>query len=169
MRVDYVSGIICILLLRLRRARSSALSGGKAAKLSWPKGLRRSGLAKGGWRILKIKRTSVGPHRDAPCAVLDKDALQLADRGVGRGSEAQGHVAAHGAVQLALDGRHAGAHTRPLLSSTSAVLVSEPFCVKIVTNYDPLLSLHATETTRKVSTLSREVDECKPLPRRPPP
>jgi len=33
--------------------------------------------------------------------------------------------------------REAGAYTRPLLSSTSAVLVSEPCCVQFVTSYDP--------------------------------
>jgi len=40
----------------------------------------------------------------------------------------------------ALDRRgEAGAHTRPLFSSTSAVLVSVPFCVKFVTTYDPYI------------------------------
>jgi len=31
----------------------------------------------------------------------------------------------------------AGAYTRPLLTSTSAILISEPVCVPFVTSYDP--------------------------------
>jgi hypothetical protein len=34
-------------------------------------------------------------------------------------------------------GSAAGAYTRPLFSSTSAVLVSEPMCVPFVTSFDP--------------------------------
>ena len=38
---------------------------------------------------------------------------------------------------VAGQGMPAGAHTRPLLRPTLAVLVSESFCVQFVTSYDP--------------------------------
>jgi hypothetical protein len=42
----------------------------------------------------------------------------------------------------------AGAHTRPLLSSTSAVLVSEPFSVQFVTIYDPYIYRYPAYPTK---------------------
>jgi hypothetical protein len=51
-------------------------------------------------------------------------------------------VAAAVDAGMELDIEHAetaGAYTRPLLSSTQAVLVSEPFCVQFVTTYDPYM------------------------------
>jgi hypothetical protein len=46
-----------------------------------------------------------------------------------------GAKALHGDINQAQ--REAGAYTRPLLSSTQAVLVSAPFCVQFAKSYDP--------------------------------
>jgi TPR repeat protein len=42
-------------------------------------------------------------------------------------------------AKAAVQGHAAGAYTRPLLSSTKAVLVSETFCVPSVTSYHPTI------------------------------
>jgi ABC-type lipopolysaccharide export system ATPase subunit len=47
-------------------------------------------------------------------------------------------------------GPQAGGYDRPLLSSTYAVLVIEPFCVQFVTSFYPSILLHVTETTQRV-------------------
>jgi len=54
---------------------------------------------------------------------------------------------------LVVTAAEVGAYTRPLSTSTQAVLVSEPFCVQFVKylSYNPSTLLHAAETTRRLT------------------